>query len=186
VPSLLSSVDGSDRPGPSELRRALSHRALRRARGRAGDSMSCRQSHCGECGDRLIHQSSRGAHESSSELGQHVHDNLTPLLSWMDIDGVAWEMHEDVLRILEHKRPGQRISTAQSRILPKLATMLEQAVLEGQLGQGSGAFVLWWDLESEIGYVSRVLDEKWAEESSAKPINRRLIDVLLSARRSAA
>ena len=148
--------------------------------------MSCPQSHCGECGDRLIHQSSRGAHESSSELGQYVHDNVTKFLSWMDIDGVAWEMHDDVLRIIEHKRPGQRISIAQRRILPKLATMLERAVLEGELGQGSGAFVLWWEPGAETGRYSRVLDEKWPEESSANPINRRLVDVLLAARRAPA
>ena len=143
-------------------------------------------SHCGKCGDRLIHLSARGAHESSSELGQYVHDHVTKLLSWMDIDGVAWEMRENVLRVIEHKRSGQRISVAQSRILPIIASMLERAVLEGDLGQGSGAFVLWWQPGSEIGQLSRVLDEKWTEESSAKPINRRLIDVLLSSRRAAA
>ena len=148
--------------------------------------MSCPQSHCGKCGDRMIHQSSRGAHESSSELGQYVHDKVTPFLSWMDIDGVAWEKHGDVLRILEHKRPGQRISQAQSWILPKLATMLERAVVEGELGQGSGAFVLWWEPGAEIGRYSRVLDEKWTEERAAREINRRLVDVLLSARRAPA
>jgi len=104
----------------------------------------------------------------------------------MDIDGVAWEWHGDVLRIIEHKRPGQRISQAQTKILPKLATMLERAVLDADLGQGSGVFVLWWEPGAETGHYSRVLDEKWTEESSAKPINRRLVDVLLAARRAPA
>ena len=148
--------------------------------------MSCPQSHCGKCGDRLIHQTARGAHESSSELGQYVHDNVTKFLSWMDVDGVAWEMREDVLRIIEHKSPGQRVSIAQSRILPKLATMLERAVVEGELGQGSGAFVLWWEPGTELGHFARVLDEDWTQESSARQIDRRLVDILISARRVAA
>ena len=100
---------------------------------------------CPSCGDRLIHLSRRGQHESSSVLGQFVHDSIHRNMCWLDIDGVGWRSPENILRIVEAKRPGRDVSFSQKTILPILARGLELLVADEQtpaVADGSGVFVL--------------------------------------------
>lgn len=98
---------------------------------------NCATRHCLDCHDALIHQSARGAHESSSVLGQYVHDHPDKQFYWMDVDGLVYKSSDRRLRFIEHKPLGSVISRGQGRILPILATALDLAKREGIINQGS-------------------------------------------------
>lgn len=86
---------------------------------------SCYEHHiCPCCGDRLIHQNRRGPHESSSAIGQFVHDKLHRRHTWIDIDGLGWKRSYRRLTLVEHKFIGQFLSDAQRELLPILARAL--------------------------------------------------------------
>lgn len=94
------------------------------------------------CGDRLIHQSQRGPDESSSLLGQWVHDEYPRTFDWMDIDGAAWKASLRRLVIFEHKYPGQQLRGSQRRVLPVFARLVGLGIAQGILTSG-GAVLLY-------------------------------------------
>lgn len=89
-----------------------------------------------ECGDQLIHASRRGMHESSSLLGQYVHDNFDRVFSWIDVDALVWKRSKRRLLIAEHKYPGQQLSSAQREVLPLLGRIVALAIEHGLIAQG--------------------------------------------------
>jgi hypothetical protein len=100
---------------------------------------------CGECGDRLIHQHRRGWHESSSALGQWVHDTLPSTFGWSDIDGISVRSMPNGVhrfRLFEAKRPSSGMSTSQQRILKALSALIASARDAGVIDAASGAWVL--------------------------------------------
>ena len=78
----------------------------------------CGPQTCPDCGDKLIHQHQRKGNESSSGLGQHIHETYPKDFDWMDIDGVIFKSSRRLLRIVEHKEPGKSLSGSQRRVLP--------------------------------------------------------------------
>lgn len=93
------------------------------------------------CGDRLIHQSSRGPHESSSLLGQHVHDCYRRTFDYLDVDGLIWKQSTRRLVVIEHKYPGQALSDAQRRVLPVMSRIVARAVQSGDIRSGDVALL---------------------------------------------
>lgn len=117
----------------------------------------CSTQNCHECGDRLIHQGSRGRDESSSALGQHIHDEYPKVFDWMDIDGVIYKRSKRLLRLIEHKDPGRPLSASQTRVLPILAMGLKSLVDEGQLHERSGVYVAWTSAPFGTASVAQVM-----------------------------
>lgn len=100
---------------------------------------------CRECGDRMIHQHRRGWHESSSALGQWVHDQLPSTFGWSDIDGVSVRSMPNGahrFRLFEAKRPNSGMSASQQRILQALGALIASARDAGVIDPASGAWVL--------------------------------------------
>lgn len=95
---------------------------------------------CDATAQHLIHSERRGPHESSSELGQYVHDNFPREFNFVDIDAAVHKRRTAVLRILEHKLPGQDLSPAQWDVLPLLAIALELLGSTGGVARTSGVF----------------------------------------------
>lgn len=95
-----------------------------------------------ECGDQLIHQNRRGIHESSSLLGQHIHDRYPVAFDYMDIDGAIWKMSTRRLVVIEHKYPGQMLRSSQKRVLPLFGAMVELAIKHELINSG-GAYLLY-------------------------------------------
>jgi hypothetical protein len=81
---------------------------------------------CTCCGELLIHRGKRSAHESASYLGQIVH-NLLPQkrFTFNDVDGNLYRRELRLLRLFEHKSPGQRVKYGQSELLGLWAQIIE-------------------------------------------------------------
>lgn len=80
---------------------------------------------CLNCAEYLIHLGSRNINESASELGQIVHDILPHEFTWIDIDGALYRRSIRLLRLFEHKSPGQHRKPAQRELLELLSQILE-------------------------------------------------------------
>jgi hypothetical protein len=104
---------------------------------------------CPDCRDRLIHLVNRGPDESSSALGQWVHDRLPHTMNAVDADLAIHARSTRIFRHVEHKLPGQELSAAQREILPLYAEAVADLVARGRLARESGAFVFTWDLNVE-------------------------------------
>lgn len=87
---------------------------------------------------------SKGADESASRTGQYCHDHLPRIFDCVDLDAVIYKRSGNSMRILEEKLPGERISSGQSNVLPKLAMLIELAVRGKQLRDDSGVFIVWY------------------------------------------
>ena len=143
--------------------------------------MRCIARECVECGDALIHQARRGAHESSSELGQFVHDNYETSFYYMDIDALTYSFSTGILRIIEHKKPGDSVRGSQKVCLPLMQESIEHLVSSGRLAQGSGVFVLWMDCNKpDAAKWARVSDSNWHIESQARIATTEHLDLLLT------
>ena len=143
--------------------------------------MSCTAQMCRHCGDALIHQARRGAHESSSELGQFVHDNYQTSFYYMDIDALTYSFSTGIMRIIEHKKPGDLVRGSQKSCLPLIQESIEHLVSAGRLAQGSGVFVLWMDCTQPDGAKwARVSDPDWHMESQANMATDYQLDLLLT------
>lgn len=94
------------------------------------------------CGDRLIHQFNRGAHESSSALGQFVHDEVGKGVWWSDIDGAVFKVDTRVLRVIEHKPSDGELSAGQERILQLLGMGIKSLIAHELVHPQSGVFVV--------------------------------------------
>jgi hypothetical protein len=134
-----------------------------------------RQHSCYDCGDKLIHQFHRGAHESSSALGQLIHDHVTRKTSIVDVDyqiisgvlteGVEGEIHQlhfssDLprLRVLEFKKLGGSLSRAQSWIMPLWRDLIEAGVRIGILSKQSELVLIEGDPPFKEIRMTRYLD----------------------------
>ena len=118
----------------------------------------CNKQHCcDDCGDRLIHQFNRGIDESSSALGQLIHDHVTKATTVVDADhqlvdgrqleAVESQLHQlhfssDLprLRLLEHKPIGGQLSRAQRWIMPIWRDLIQLGVRTSQLSTESGVY----------------------------------------------
>jgi hypothetical protein len=102
----------------------------------------CTEAHeCEHTAQRLIHAVRRGQDESSSELGQYVHDHYPRTFNYLDIDAGIHKRATGVLRIVEHKLPGQMLSRSQLDVLPLLANALVLLANAGLIeGRTSGVF----------------------------------------------
>lgn len=118
--------------------------------------MNCHRYRCPECDDSLVHLVNRGAHESSSPLGQYVHDKLPNQFYWMDADGVIYKKATRIMRIIEHKFTGQSVSASQLEILPKLATMIRSAAAFERVNEHSGCYIVWTNYEFTEAIVERL------------------------------
>lgn len=111
---------------------------------------------CPECGDTLIHQDRRGPHESSSHLGQWVHDSVALDMFWLDIDGVSLRNETRVLRIVEGKPRGGSMSNSQKTALPLLAKAVQLLASTGLIHEQSGVFVVYSDHPHDVALVEQV------------------------------
>lgn len=80
---------------------------------------------CSECSRLLIHKGSRSAHESASYLGQIVHNLMPQVFTWNDIDGAMYRRSIRLLRLFEHKSPGQHRKGAQQELLELMSRIVE-------------------------------------------------------------
>jgi hypothetical protein len=121
---------------------------------------------CVDCGDRMIHLLNRGPDESSSALGQFVHDELPRVMNAVDTDLALHARSTKIFRHIEHKIPGQDLSRAQRDVLPLYAEAVAALVARGRLGQQSGAFKMTWTLEIDTPAVVRRInyDGSWGIE----------------------
>jgi len=110
---------------------------------------------CPDCGDRMLHLRNRGPHESSSAIGQYVHDVYPITFDAVDSDLTLSARSTRVLRHIEHKFPGQQISNSQRRVLPLIAEGITSLVARGRLHRESGVFLVIWEVEPETPAVVR-------------------------------
>jgi hypothetical protein len=109
---------------------------------------------CRGCGDRMIHQSNRQAHESSSRFGQWIHDEFGRTFYAADIDLVVFKKQTRILRVLEHKPTGGSLSEGQKRILSLAAIAVKVLALTRMIDSESGVFVVWADMWSDASMES--------------------------------
>jgi hypothetical protein len=139
---------------------------------------------CAVCNELLIHRGKRSPHESASYLGQIVH-NLLPQkrFTFNDVDGNLFRRELRLLRMFEHKSPGQRAKYGQSELLKlfKLwAEILEHikvcpaAVERFALHQQSGVYLIQGDPhegnqlgESLITRLSDGMQKRFTSEENA-------------------
>jgi hypothetical protein len=119
--------------------------------------MSCPSATCQCCGDRLIHQSAKSHNESSSALGQYVHDNLPTHFYFADIDAAIYKNATQILRIVEHKNPGQHIRPSQKRLLPLLSVAVMGLVNAELVHPQSGVFAMWGEAPFQSAAVTQVV-----------------------------
>lgn len=118
--------------------------------------MRCEPATCGACGDRLIHQSSKTSEESSSALGQHIHDNYPTTFFYADIDGAIYKKSTGILRIIEHKHHGQTIRRSQRALLPLLSVAVQGLADANLVHPESGVFAMWASSPFDVAAVHRV------------------------------
>lgn len=106
-----------------------------------------------------------GAHQSSSPLGQWVHDNLPRVFNWVDDDfgraGVRlYARSTNILRLVEHKFLDQRgakvLTPAEWETYGKLAELVADGVGAGRLNPESGVFILWCDVPPTDGLIAQI------------------------------
>jgi len=142
--------------------------------------MSCHNKSCADCGDRLIHLVNRGSDESSSPIGQHVHDNLPNTFFWMDSDATVYKLKTKIWRQVEHKFDGQELSKSQETMLPMMARMVQSEVKAGNLDDASGVFVLWTDQQFTAATVCRVRPTATLALGSAVHLDTERLSTFLS------
>lgn len=146
--------------------------------------MTCPTQTCQCCGDRLIHQTSKAAHESSSALGQHVHDNFPTTFFYADIDAAILKRATGLLRIIEHKNPGQSIRPSQKALLPLLSIAVQGLIEAGLVHPESGVFTMWASSPFDVAAVQRVRPgadtTDWASIDGAAVLPGRLLNNFLT------
>lgn len=146
--------------------------------------MTCPNQSCESCGDRLIHQTSKSAHESSSALGQYVHDNYAKDFYYADIDAAVYKRATGVLRIIEHKHVGQSIRPSQKSILPLLSISVQGLVEAGLVHPESGVFTMWASDPFDVAAVQRVSPgataADWASTDGAAILTESLLTAFLT------
>ena len=117
--------------------------------------MACVDNNCPSCGDRLIHQVARGADESSSAYGQHIHDAYPKTFHWADIDGVIYKLSTGIMRVIEHKPVGGTLRPSQRAILPLIAGCIDILIDQEVVHRESGVFVVNSDYPYDTALVRR-------------------------------
>jgi hypothetical protein len=93
----------------------------------------------------------RGPHDSSTEFGQYIHDQLERKFNAIDDDRVVYvtkgalkvyARSTGILRHLEHFYPGAELSDAQKETLPLLAACFWYGVQQRVIQPGSGVFTI--------------------------------------------
>lgn len=110
---------------------------------------------CPRCSERVVHLRRRG-HESTTEYGQHIHDDLPNHFFWSDLDMVVYRKSSRVLRVIEHKLPGGRLSPSQEAILPLLQLGVESLIERDLVATGSGAYII----ESDPPFTSALVTRR--------------------------
>jgi hypothetical protein len=121
--------------------------------------MTCQLTYCHECGDRMIHQTNRGPHESSSAYGQHVHERYGRTFYFTDGDALTFKRSSQILRVIEHKYSGGVLSPGQRVILPLIAIGLDSLAHLHGVDPASGVFVMYADAPFECVAVRRVMPD---------------------------
>jgi hypothetical protein len=99
----------------------------------------------------------------------------------MDIDALTYSFSTGVMRIIEHKKPGDSVRGSQKSCLPLMQESIENLVSAGRLAQGSGVFVVWMDCTQPDGAKwTRVSDPDWHIESQANMATAYQLDLLLT------
>lgn len=119
--------------------------------------MTCTRTDCMGCGEPMIHMGTRGAHESSSPLGQHIHDTYPTTFYYADVDAVIYKRANRMLRVIEHKYRGGSVKPSQKTILPLLAIGVRILVMVGYLHPNSGVYVVWSDTPFTTATAAKVL-----------------------------
>lgn len=115
----------------------------------------CLDANCPTCGDRLIHQTDRRNHESSSAYGQHIHDTYPTEFFWADVDGVIYKLASRIMRVVEHKPRGGTLRDSQRKILPMFAAALDVLAAEDVISEDSGVFFVNSDWPYDSAAVRR-------------------------------
>lgn len=145
--------------------------------------MKCPHASCVECGGKLIHQDSKKSDESSSALGQHVHDSYPTTFYFMDIDAAIYKRATRILRIVEHKNPDQVVRPSQRAVLPMLSLAVQGMVQANLVHPESGVFVLWSEGSFDTASVSRVTHDgnlDWTDKANAVQIEANLLQPFLT------
>jgi hypothetical protein len=102
----------------------------------------CRRTFCDDCGQELIHRDHRNGYESASALGQIIH-RMKHTFTVGDIDLYYFKRALRLLRLLEHKQPGQSRKGPQNEVLNLLDRIIAHYVdCTGQLHPHSGVYVM--------------------------------------------
>lgn len=96
----------------------------------------------------------------NSKLGQWITDNLPVTFFWCDIDGVVYKKSTRVLRIVEWKYPGQRLSKGQSTILPLLSKGINVLITMRILHPQSGVYGLWGEPPFDSAVIQQMGGER--------------------------
>jgi hypothetical protein len=134
-----------------------------------------KEHHCAHCGDKLIHQFHRGEHESSSALGQLIHDKVTGKTSIVDADyqiisnaievreGQIHQLHfsSDLprLRVIEHKKLGGSLSRSQKWVMPLWRDLIQIGARMGIVSKQSGVVLIEGDPPFDEIRMTHYIDE---------------------------
>jgi hypothetical protein len=118
----------------------------------------CDPVYCPECGGRMIHRDKRGGHESSSALGQIIHNEGPNEITVGDIDLYVAKYVGFVLSLrgLEHKQPWQAVGKMQGKILRSLDTIIRFAASNTDkcglaLHENSGVYIVRGEIGEDEG-----------------------------------
>lgn len=109
--------------------------------------MTCARLVVCECGGRLVHLN-RGPDESTTSIGQYVHNVLPRDFNFVDTDAIVHARASRLLRYIEHKPIGGELSRSQREILPIMAAALDAA--------GHNAYLMHADPPYHRATVARV------------------------------
>jgi hypothetical protein len=110
--------------------------------------MSCPRTFCPGCDEEMIHRDNRRHYESASGLGQIISRDGPRTFTVGDIDLYLWKdlLGRELIRLLEHKQPGQPLKAMQQKVLRRLEALIAHAIdcerSPIRLDQTSGVYVL--------------------------------------------
>lgn len=90
----------------------------------------------------MLHRGVRSQHESSSHFGQIVHNIMPVQFTFIDVDAAIYRERIGLLRIIEHKSPGQHQHERQRQLLEHLALVIEDARPHFDMHADSGVFLV--------------------------------------------
>jgi hypothetical protein len=94
--------------------------------------------------------------ESSSAFGQFIHDETACVMFSADIDMVTYANGSKIMRVIEHKHVGRRLSGGQDTMLKILAQAIRVLIDVGQLGPQSGVFMIESNPPFEEAFITQI------------------------------